>query len=332
MKKIILILIISLIFVNVSFVTGADLINDSNGGEVNLESYKLEESNAYEKLQEIKLVIEEMEIAGFGTYYVEDLYIEAEKAYLGENITQYKSKAKFLMEINPSLAMEMFDSIVEAEEKDGKIGEDYDVVLEKIETIKSFKVNMINIQGELEYLAFELDDVKNLTPEGNFSKADDFYNDAIKEFENERLSGAENLINQSYTAIDESLIAASWVNVKLKASQRSLKYFILNNKRNILIGLVLLTLIGFIWWNEYLIQKRRKEINNLGIEKMVLDKLRFDAEKSYYQEKDLSKSEFEIKSERYKERVLEVNERGPLLNGELNKYIKRRKYFFWKKY
>jgi len=274
--------------------TGKTVSNETNISQVSLsneQNIEISYETANNSLTRAEQDIREMEISGLGTFYVKDIYLEAEKAFNGK-----------------------------------KTKENYALAIEKSDLIRKTKEKAYRLLDELELLGLKIDEFSNTSV--NLTSAISSFNLAKQEFSDERYAKAEELINKSYLKIDDAVAESSRLNAMFKSSKRNIKYFVRNNFLEIIITLVILLVIGLIWHNEAAIKKYNKKIRDFETENAVLLNLIKKAQLDYYQDRKLSKSLFDIRLSKYQDKILMIKEKKPIIQSHLKNSMKKRKLYF----
>ena len=274
--------------------TGKAVSNETNISDVSLsneQNIDISYETANDSLTRAEQDIKEMEISGLGTFYVKDIYLEAKKAFNGK-----------------------------------KTKENYALAIEKSDLIRKTKERAYKLLDDLELLGLKIDELSNTSI--NLSDAVISFNLAKQEFNDERYTKAEEFINEAYLKIDDAVAESSRLNAMLRSSKRNIKYFVRNNFLEIIITLVILLVIGLIWHNEAAIKKCYKKIKDFETENAVLLNLIKKAQADYYQNRKLSKSLFDIRVNKYQDRLLMIKEKKPIIQSHLKKSMKKRRLYF----
>lgn len=225
--------------------------------------------------------IHEMNIAGFNTYYVTDLYL-----------------------------------VMEDESNDNII--DYSLILKNAQLIRDAKENAFYAQDLLslkEEEIIEFEDISGL----NATEAWNMYNKAADELKNERYDNAKNMLNGITPELDRTQIEATRLSTKLFAQKNRLIEWLTHNSIKILFSLLFIVIFCVLFYKKAGIFMLRKKIIHAHIEEEVLADLMKKAQIDYYNERKITKSMYIMKTEMYKARMEEIKSMLPVLQKELQK-------------
>lgn len=301
---------------------GADPVQSSQETAVRAGA---SEEDAYNALLSAEQDIREMETSGLGVQYVKDVYAEAKDSFESRNITLYMARALALNSTDPQLGSSIYSLLQETVKNKG--GGNFTLVVEKAGVISQRKEQAYEILDMLDSLQFDLQDFTKLNPQANTSMLYLKFEMAKQEFADERYSSAEQLINETYSGIDELIVESSRMNVLLRSSERGIKNFVMRHKAGVAVSIAVFAVLILIAVNEFLIMSYRRKKRSLRIEDDVLVILIKKVQRDYYQYKTLAKNLFNIKIKKYRERSLRIKETMPVVEHNLRSRIRKRRFY-----
>ena len=162
----------------------------------------------------------------------------------------------------------------------------------------------------------------------NISEMDPRYAAINEQLSKEQdLEGTAEMISQSYLRLDELLVEHSRAAVLLKASQRTLKNFLITNWKALIVIVIMLSIIGIIGANELRIHLLGEKINSLQIESETLEHLLKKSQADRYVAKTLTKSDYQTRMDQYKNRMTAIKHTLPVVHLRLDKARSYRKYY-----
>lgn len=281
---------------------------------------KTEEEIALTALLQAEEDLKEMQAAGLGIVWVNDALLEAKEAFQGINYTSLKQQAEELNASNQTLAQALILAAQQALGKNGSLGINYSIVIEKTKAISERKVQAFKIFDQIR--ASELR-IEELNQTGlNLSESINLLSLAKIEFVAERYGTAEELLVKVDASIEEVKTEATLLNTLYKAGKDTTLNFIKEHFRAIIIVLVLMLGFTLLLSNRIEIRLLKKKIGEMEIEEEVLIGLMKKAQEDYFAGGKIPKKTFEIKMERFKERQREIKMQLPVLRAKLKKLIK----------
>lgn len=241
-------------------------------------------------IENAKLDIEEMIEAGFNVSRVNDTIIEAEQLYEAQ------------------LALE---------EKTGKAN--YYTILEKIKTVSEVKKLAFLVFDELKALETSMNEKIAITLDANFSEATALFEQAKKEFYDERYEQCPELIEKAYKKATEAEAAASRLRAFYRATTATIGNFFKRNWKIIVSAAVIILVAYLILRNRFTILKIKRKIKKLELEKQVLYDLVKKAQKEYFELGKLSETNYRVKTKKFAELIRDIDRQIPLLKEELVK-------------
>ncbi|MGM5480843.1 MAG: hypothetical protein ACQESE_00365 [Nanobdellota archaeon] len=286
------------------------------------------EEEAAETLQDARNHITQMEQAGLSTTLVEDLYLQAEKEFDGQNITKLYKRAQNLQDADPQAALELMETLSKAKLEGTKVGANFSKAVERAEEIEARKEQAFEIMDRLALLEIEIEELQdNSTDIKNLTGIKESYSAAKEAFSYERYDEAQTYMEETSTAIGEALVQSSRLKAMAKASQRSVEHYLKTYYIEISIGVVVLAILFIISRNEFLIFRKKKKLSDLDFEYSTISDLYKKAQSDYFHKKLLSQSTYKMKQERYKDRMAMLKKQLQLVHDEINSLRSRRKAY-----
>ncbi|MBI4167435.1 MAG: hypothetical protein HY515_00615 [Candidatus Aenigmarchaeota archaeon] len=199
----------------------------------------------------------------------------------------------------------------------------YSIVAEKTSLISERKIQAYNISDSLSALNFGIQELEGYGL--NTSEIKEFLNRGKIAFQQERYEEAEGLIKQGYTKLTDTRAEATLIQVRIKAVRENMVSLLKDNQTNITVGSVVAAVVAYVTLSRIVVTRTKNRIKDLKAEKSVLKNLMKKAQYEHFQKGILTKESYEIKMNKYKERVREIKELMPVL-----KYRIRKQVFLWK--
>jgi hypothetical protein len=286
----------------------------------NLSLENITQETAFNAILQAEKDVQEMHDAGFGVIWVNDTLIEAKKYFEGEN---YTSLLEEIEKINDTERIEKAKKLLATAQKEIGAEVDYKKVLEFTKAIndrkkKAYEFNDLIRASELRILEFK---GQNL----DTSIAEDKLADAVDEFKNERFQDIEPLLEN----IDKNLIELSAeitiVKTIYRAGKENIVVYVKDHYKPLLLLLGSLLIIFILLYNRIMIAVLRRRIRDMKVEIMVLEDLMKKAQTDYFAKGDITKQTYQIKLEKYKERLAELRQKLPVDVALLEKRLKSKR-------
>lgn len=262
----------------------------------------------------------DMQEQGFGIVWVNDTLIEAKKYFEGEN---YTSLLEDVEGLNDTKRKEQAKRLLTtAQEKIG-FEVDYKKVLEKTRTIhdrkeKAYEINDLIRASELRIAEFKQEDLDTSEVKGILS-------DAVSEFQDERYEDAESLLKPINSILIGLSAETTLARTIYRAGKENLANFIKENYKWILSILGLLSVIALLLYNRITALILKRKIQDMKIEIEVLEDLTKKAQSDYFARGSITKQTFDIKKSNYKERLVEIKRKLPVMETRLGKTDKTKR-------
>ncbi len=246
------------------------------------------QQDAEEALSEAEECIQEMKAANLSTQRVDDLSGQAEDFY----------EAQLLRE-------------------EQNLTASYEFVVSTSNQICELKTKAFQVYDELKALEFEVESARDSGI--NMEEIDPLYTEAVEAFESERYEEADALISETYDKISEVEATTTKVRAFYEASTKTVRGFLERNWEILLTVIVISTIAGLILKNRISIILLKKQIRHLELEKETIYNLIKNVQKVYFDEQEMSESEYLTKTKKFKEIIRDINRQIPLLKTELEK-------------
>lgn len=297
---------------------------------------QVNESVAEQALEQSYAIRKELALLNIPHRYVDDLIYDSEKAFQGQNVTLLSAKiasmkdanesAQFIAALNTTFTPE---EIAMLRANASKIRYDYGKVVQDLGLIEARRDLAYGVLDRIVVLEQQLS-----SPEAqgfDMSEVNGLLSVSKQKFKDEQLDEIPPLLDRAERRFEEIQIEASRMGAILDASRRGLAGYLKEYWPQMIGILVLISLLGSVAWNEMSILRLRSGLSRLAVEMKVVGELALKAQRSYYQDKEISKSVYEIKADKYGERKLQIKERIPILKEDLRKSLSRRRYYMpWK--
>jgi ABC-type transport system involved in multi-copper enzyme maturation permease subunit len=217
-------------------------------------------------------------------------------------------------------ALQLYEAQVALEES-GKIA-DYEIVIKYCEDIGKIKKDALNANDQLNVF---VESYKETSKDANLSEMEGDYNEIVKSFNEERFEDTLKLIDGAYYKMSEIESSQTGLRLFYEATTASVKKWFIENWKNLVIGFVLLLIIYLITYKSLKRFRLKREIKSLVLKKAALNNLIKKLQKQYFSDNKISETEYNVKIERFKEMIRDVDRQIPLLNEKLAKLDYRNK-------
>ena len=238
-------------------------------------------------IDNVKEDIAELEDLGLGIVRMGDILGEAEQSY----------EAQKALEDNQGIP-------------------NFKFVKENINIIEGIKDEAIEVSDEFAALTFYMD---SLDESLNLSEAEVLLLQAKEEFSKERYTDTFLLIEQTYDKISYIESMSTTSAVIYTAATQTVTNFLKKYWQTILITLAIIVLLIIILHKRISIYKIKLKIRKLELEKKVLNELIADSQFKYFEEKTIPKETFNVRTNKFKELIRDINRRIPMLKEEIEK-------------
>jgi len=144
------------------------------------------------------------------------------------------------------------------------------------------------------------------------------------EFSSERYENVDPLITKAYGQIESAVSSYSRLNVAYKSTLGGSMRFIYSN-RYLLIGIVIVIILFWVFfWKKAKIKIIKRKIEALELRKSTIRSLISKTQKDYFERGDLSEGNYNIRTKKFGELILDIERQIPLLNEELAKLKKKK--------
>ena len=290
------------------------LKNDIRG----ITGYAIEENATREAalnaLVEAKGAVEDMQYSGFSVTYVNDTFFTAQKFFEGENYSEIlEDLDRIENESKREEARKLLEAVQTALSSKEEIKANYQEVLRLTDIIIDRKNEAYEINDLLRGLELKIDDYEKL--DINTIKARGLFEEAKVAFKEDRYDDSRNLIDEGENLLEEARSEKTIFNV---AKSSSVGFFKANWFK-MLLTLIILSLTGLIIW--YMVRKIliRNKVDGLKIEMDEIVNLMKKAQKDRFEYGKISESMYNLKMEKYKERMNKIKAKIPVLESILRK-------------
>ena len=260
---------------------------------------------AVEKISLAKSDISEMQQETFQVIYVNDLLNDANSALDRADYAKLLRTENFTNPLvkNAKAALEGLDYQ----------GFSYAGVLVYTEQISERKQQAYTISDSISVLELKLSDYENLGVDVSESQV--LLNSLKTTFNEERYTDAENIIEQINSELDTKRAEMTSVKALTEAS----KSFVERNWWQITLTAILLIIFGKTIYTRYYIFKTKNKIQYLKLERKTLRNLMEIAQRDRFETGSISASEYKIKMNKYKDKVMEIKRNLPVLTSIIHK-------------
>ncbi len=191
---------------------------------------------------------------------------------------------------------------------------DFNFVLQKAETISEIKSKAMLALDELSAVENRLKDAEKYA---DMKDARAIFEQAKKEFQDERYEKAVELIEAAHAKIDELESLSTKIAALYEASTKNIIGFVQQQWKEILIFLALLTIFYKLFNKKARMRITKYKMKSLEMEKHALDSLIKRAQSDYFEKGIMSETAYNIKMLKFGELMRDIDRRIPLLNEHL---------------
>lgn len=286
------------------------------------ETKASEKERALSALLASEEILQEMKAEGFGVTLINDTLIEAKRAFYGEN---YSELLKGAENISDEKKMEQAKALLLAAQQVASGSIDYVKVLEKAAAIEEIRDRAYEVRDSVQTLERRIKEVKENTPTIDLKDAEGLLAKANEELANEFYDESENLATQGLDIVRKRQGEATQLKVLYKASQENLVNYLKENWKKVTLTSVIIIFLGsaaFFFGSVFII---RRELGDLNLEREVLISLIKQIQKERFGEGNITQGEYEIKIQKFKERLIDIDKIMPILKARMKDRM------FWKK-
>lgn len=261
-------------------------------------------ADAVASMQQAEKDIREMADAGFSVKFVGDTLTAAKQAL---------ERADFAELIRRNATGNLADEARKALEGLNYEGFNYGEVLKHTQEISLRKQRAYSLSDSIRAAAIRIGDYRS--QEIDATAAETFLSDAKLAFEKERYDEAEVLLLKARSDLEDRRAELSTLNVIVESGK---SYFV-KNWPAISVAVVAVGLSAWFGWRLSRARRIRNRLRRLRVEKSVLIRLMKKAQVDRYETAEISESIYEIRMEKYNERMEEVKRTLPVLESMLKK-------------
>lgn len=248
--------------------------------------------------------IQEMAGAGFSTAYVNDL-LKAAKLAL--------ERADFADLIRKNATGSLAAEARKALEGLNYEGFTYDEVLKIAEQIAQRKKQAYLLSDSIRAVEIRIEDFENQKIDA--ADAKDIFEDAKLAFQKDRYDETEILLLKARSVLEEKRAEAT----TLTAIVESGKSYFERNWVGFVIAFVVIGFLTWFVWKFYRLKSVRGELRRFKVEKNVLVRLMKKAQVERFETAEISESVYEIRVEKYNERLEEIKRKIPVLEAAVRR-------------
>jgi len=251
-----------------------------------------DKQSAYNAIESAKQDMQEMQGAGFSVKKVNDTIADAKNIY---------------------------DVQVMLEQKGEKA--DYSSVIAKANSIGEIKKDAFETHDALRALDLKLEEAGKSQ---DMSAAIEIFNEAKREFEDERYEQAREAIDRCYEKINELQATFTKIKAIYEASTKTLAGFFARNYKLIIAIILVALVLYFTFKNKVAIYLVNRNIQRLQLEKETLTEMMKKAQFDYFQKGAMPESMYNVRVTKFGELTRDIERRLSIERLELED-IKKRK-------
>jgi hypothetical protein len=252
---------------------------------------------AYQKIEDSKILVDQMKAQGFNTERVQDLILMAEQTYEAQ------------------LALE-------------KLGgrPDYSNIYLKATEVSNLRSLSFQISDELINLRNE---INTLDDSLNKTQLNENFNLARQEFYDERYEKAQELIDKTYNDMSHIIAGENLLLALYDAATKTIGNFLDQNKYYIVSGIIILSVVFYFLRNYLKRYWLKRQLNKIKLEKEVLKQLIKKTQNEYFENKKMPETVFHIRMNKFADLIRDIDRQVPILEEEIfktNEKIKGHKF------
>ncbi len=194
----------------------------------------------------------------------------------------------------------------------------YDNVIRKLNELTQRREQAYQIFDSLRSLELRIEDLENMSL--NMTEANELFNESLVHFENERYNDALKTIDKTNEKIAEIESNAATIGALIKAESRILSVYVREHIIEISTLAIIIALILFFSYRRIALKINKDELEDMKIELSVIRRLMKNAQKERYVEGSASKDDYDIRMDKYKDRMLELKRQMPVTRSRIKKY------------
>ncbi len=257
--------------------------------------------------------VEEMQRQNMTTTLENDILTEARRQIYGENYTQLKLQAQKANQSDKKQLQEIINAL-QASMQSRKV--DYNSIIAQANQIRELKLRAYDINDQLISLKLKMD---SIDPRINLSEERKMQEEAQALLKDEIYDDAEAKIKDTFNAINKKEAQYTELNLLYRVGKENIINYVKTNWKNLIISVLSLTVIGYLLiWRISIFSTKSKE-KTLELEKQVLVKLETDAQRERFTKGSMTKEDYEILMQAYKERTIDIDKEIPILKAKIEK-------------
>lgn len=242
--------------------------------------------DATQALHNAESIITEMKDAGFSVSLPSDIVLE---------MRQLTSEKR-------SLTSPDYSDVIEREKRIEKIR---DIALEARDQQTSFQKKLAEVGG------------------ANVTEAKAIFEEANKEFYDERYEKAIVLIDRAHEKLSEYQSASTRLKALYESASVGISTLIADNLPYIVVFAIVCGLAGPAAWRKLRINTLSSDIENLKIERGILEGLVKGIQSEYFEKMTLPENTYYLRLRKFTEMIRDIDSRLPLKKEELERALKR---------
>jgi len=283
--------------------------------------FNASESQAKIAVEETGRLIDYLNESGipFGSFDID--FNAMQKSYHGENVSALLKRADLLNQTpeQKELADQIYALVYAAIRSGQKLGTNYSFVVEESYVLKARAQTAFAARDALRLLDLAMAEQDSSI---NMSRTIEFNEQALELYSDERFGDVFAKVNEGFASLEEARVELSRSRALLKASRRTIWYFVVDNWLWLLFALILFGAAGFVANNEIQLYLLRSRLSRAQRESVVIKEMMASCQEEYYNQS--------LGQTRYKNRMAALNDRRQKLRIELPSLRKRiRKYSVW---
>lgn len=252
----------------------------------------------------------------FGSFDID--FAAMKKAYYGENVSALLRRADLLNQTpeQKELADQIYALVYAAIRSGQKLGTNYSFVVEESYVLKARAQTAFAARDALRLLDLTMSEQD---PSLNLSKVEFINDQALQLYSQERFGDVFEKVNEGFAALEEARIDLSRTRALVKASRRTIFYFVYDNFAWLVFAVALFVCAGLVISNEIQIYLARSKLYWSSKEIGAIKEMMKSCQEQYYNQ-SLGQTRYKNRMAALNERLQKIRLETPALRKKLKRY------------
>jgi len=265
-----------------------------------------------------EFIINELMIKNFTTVYLEDLLIQAKDSFSAAKTEELIKKVNLLNDgLFKDYSVGLINNIRNKKTKSEAV--DFSLILKNTDEINYRKGQLLEIKDKIDLLNYKIDNYTYQNIET--SEVADLLNQALVAYQDENFDKAITLLIEGNAVLESNKIKITLGDIVARESLS----FVKRNWKNIIITIFGTSVAVYFFYRKHRLSKLKNKIRDLEIEMDVLNDLMKETQTERFVDKKISESLYDIKMEKYRERLNLAKSEIKTTRDVLKKLLKKKK-------